>query len=195
MDPVPVSPRPDHSAYQLQILTELVEIGMSIARTLPAQAAAEAAAHTSQCQAAAKTPQSPLPPAPASNAALAFSRLQRAIRQALELMHTVADRAAERDKTFRFARNHRRNEVENDPTHHDKDRIRRRVEQAILAHAAPEQADFLLEDLDLQLDDESIADAIGHQPIDTLVQRICHSIGLAAAASQPRFNFQAQAPP
>jgi hypothetical protein len=200
----PPSPRPDHAAYQLRVLTELVEIGMAIARTLPAQAAVEAAAHQAHCEAgqaaaAADYPPNLVPPPPASNAALAFSRIQRAIRQAFELMNTVSDRTAERDKTRQFARNQRRNEVEKDPIHHHKDRVRRRVEQAILAHAAPAEADFLLEDLDLHLDDEAIAEALGHHPDDTIVARICHNIGLAAAAAQHPFPFlatpQAHAPP
>jgi hypothetical protein len=192
MSAAPASPRPDLAAYQLRVLTELVEIGMTIARTLPAQAALEAASHRAHCEAAAQSPAVPLPPPPASNAALAFSRLQRAIRQAIELMNTTTDRAAERDQTRQFARNRRRADVAADPAHHHRDRVRRRVEQAILAPAAPENTDFLLEDLDLHLEDEAIADSLGHAPTETIVARICHNIGLAAAAAQHPFDFQAR---
>jgi hypothetical protein len=145
----------------LQMLQELGELGMRLARAVTEQAVETAAE-------------------PDRDLGLVFSRIARAVRQTIALEAKLADdhRKAEVETAERRATEFRRRAVDR------KTKVRLLVERVLDAEAEESDAENLFYDLGERLetdyDDADFAD----RPIGELVARICKDLGVTADPSR-----------
>ncbi len=158
------------AAKRLQMLQELAEIGMDLARAVHRQALAEAPAIEAGEGAVAH------PPA-GGDLGLVFSRIARAVRQTLALEARLEQERSARDRAA--GQGPGRQGVE------AKWRARRRrqevssfVEQLIEAESDRDDVEHLLADLAERLDDDEDAGALADRPIGELIAGICRDLGL-----------------
>ncbi len=186
----PASPEndPGHPAadgvaeYYSCVLHELIDVGVELARTLPAQARAQAAAqahaHTHLQPGAAPTapgrdePSPNAPPAP-TDIALAYDRITRAVRRTILLARKLAEPAPTPDTTAAQAATHHRVAARR--------QIIREVEDAIGRTEKGTRADTLHAELLDRLDGPDLDEDINHRPTADIVADICRDLGLAAA--------------
>jgi hypothetical protein len=210
----PFLPPADRAERQLQVLDELILIGLQLARLLPAQAAREAELRDAAAPEPELMPHEPAAPEPAPaasqplntppteiaaprapaarhyawpSAALCYARIQQAMAKAIQLQRAIQ---AERDKAAHdhyYARNGRRNDIAKNPALRDRYRIFHTLEQEIAAHAPAGtlQHRFLLEDLDDAMQHEEFGGKLGtHTPAD-IAAAIRRALGLPQPGPDP----------
>ncbi len=151
------------------MLAELGDIGMELARDLrPSAPDADRAGAGQNADPGVEQ---------RVDAALAYTRVARAVRQTVALAARLTAEARERgrqdvlDEATRSAAERRR-------TKQKKERVRRLVEDAISADTDAGDAEGLRLDLDERLDDPEIEDELGRRPIGVVVLRICRDLGV-----------------
>jgi hypothetical protein len=141
----------------LQMLQELGELGMKLARAVTEQAVETAAE-------------------PDRDLGLVFSRIARAVRQTIALEAKLADDG--RAETAARVGGETRTRA-----HRHKRQVKRLVERAIEADADPSDHENLFFDLVERLEDDYDEADFADRPIGELVQRICKDLGLTANPS------------
>jgi len=225
MSATPAHPTPAHddtaaqqreadTAYYREVLHELIEIGTTLARTLPHQATQQPTPEPTTPEAAAAQPQ----PAPATalDLATAYERLTRAIRRTILLARTldqpapllVARGPAPR-KPAPSCDLARMTDAELDALPDDVDplapetrlaahaHITRAVEDAIRHEARePSEAALLRAELAERLDDPGLDYDIADRPIEEVIAAICRDLGLSDIGDlRARATCAAQPPP
>ncbi len=175
-------PRTAWPRYYTRVLHELIDVGVEIARTLPAQARAQAAdgAHAEPGAATAAPgrdePKDDTPPAP-TDIALAYDRITRAVRRTILLARKLTEPAPAPDTAAAQAA--ARHRVAS------RKRIIREVEDAIgratQGSATHTRAETLHAELLDRLDGPDLDEDIGHRPAADIVADICRDLGIAAA--------------
>jgi len=158
---------------QRQILGELAEIGLDVARAVGRQAQAHGAA--------ADAPVDPAPgpaPAPVDALALAYARVSRAVRLTLMLQsQLIEDEAAQARAEAKATANAA------PPTAEDikKARIERIVERLVTAEHRHDVdlADELTAEAAERLDDEDVYGDLMRRPISEIVARLCRDLDLS----------------
>jgi hypothetical protein len=144
-----------------RILAELAELGLGLARELQAQALA------------AETP------AERAEAALAFQRVGRAVRQSIAL---EAKLERDRARDAREAADDRARTAE-DRTARRKREAKLAVRQAVWRQAGRNlQAEHLMKDLDDTIELEACKDEFIDDPVEAVVERLCRLIGVISPA-------------
>lgn len=144
-----------------RVLAELSELGLTLARDLHARALGAEDAKT------------------AADLGLAFHRISRSVRQTMAL-----EARLERDRTRRdrevdaLAAREAETRVQV-----RKVRVRSLVERMIWNEVESDEAEELVDELELRLDEEAFADDFGADPIEAHVARIRSDLGLPALAS------------
>jgi hypothetical protein len=156
--PTPAAQRADELQSCREMLLELAEIGMSIARALPRQVAA------------APEGQPPTPPDQVVAASVAFDRVARAIRRTVALISRLHEpdsplpllpaAAAERRLAARK-------------------RLIRGVEDAIQREARGDWAEALNVEFRERLDDPDLDDDLGQMPVNEVIAIVCRDLGIA----------------
>ena len=163
------APEAELTARHLRMLAELGDIGMELARDLrPSAPDADRAGAGQNADPGVEQ---------RVDAALAYTRVARAVRQTVALAARLTAEARERgrqdvlDEAVRSAAERRR-------TKQKTERIRKLVEDAIASEADTGDAEGLRLDLDERLDDPEIEDELGRRPIGVVVLRICRDLGV-----------------
>ena len=173
MSPRPATTEPDHPAdhaqadhtpadhtqadalYYRDVLHQLIDMGLDLARQLHQQA----------------TTQAPAPDAtPAPDPAFAFDRIARAIRRTVALARSLAEppaaeHAAPGTATHRILA---------------RKRVIREVEDAIQRTRDGRESDLLHTELRERLDSPDLDDEIANRPLADIIADICRDLGLAA---------------
>lgn len=150
------------TAYYRQMLHELAEMAMDLARAVHRQATQPSTDPAPEPGAA---------PAPASNftaAAVALDRLARTVRRTVALARTLADPAPPHPATQAASR---RLAARKQLIRAVEDRIQRRTEGAT-------DAVVLRAELHERLDTPDLDDDLAHLPVAELVKAICRDLGL-----------------
>jgi hypothetical protein len=142
------------------VLAELTELGLTLARDLHARAMAAETADD------------------ARDLGLAFHRISRSIRQTLALEAKLERDRQRQDREDRAEATR----AARDRVYHRRTQVHAAVERAIWTEAEDYEAERLLADLDLHLDEAG--DTIVDAPIEALIAQIQADLGLAAAAVQ-----------
>ena len=155
--PTPLSQRDEDTQHYRQMLYELAEMGMDIARTLHRQATQPAAAAD------------PAPAeAPQPDPTVAFDRIARAIRRTIALARTLTDPAppspaAQAGQRRLSARK----------------QVIRAVEDTIQRETQGAEAEALHTEFRERLDAPDLDDDIGHMPIGEVIAMVCRDLGIA----------------
>jgi len=142
------------------ILAELSELGLSLARDLHQRAMT------------AETPDE------AAGLAGAFHRISRSVRQSLALEARLErDRCrADREDQAEIRREHERR------VSRRKAQVRAAVERLVWTEAEDDvEAERLVDDLEMLLDEEVLADDFAADPLDAHIERIAADLGLSSA--------------
>jgi hypothetical protein len=153
-------PAAERTERHLQMLQELGELGMRLARAVTEQAVETAAE-------------------PDRDLGLVFSRIARAVRQTIALEAKLAEdrRKAETETAERRATETRRRAVDR------KTKVRLLVERVLDAEADGSDAENLFYDLGERLETDYDDADFAERPIGELVQRICKDLGVTADPS------------
>jgi hypothetical protein len=161
-DPRPPAEAAERDARALARLDELAAIGMDLARDLRRRAADDDA---------------PLDPA---EAALAFSRLSRAIRLTIALEQRLAEGASARAEAAQRARVLRDGYERAMRAAGRKDQAQAMVAQALAADGRDAaEVEILLEDLTERLDEDDDALWLDDVPVAVMAAGICRDLGVA----------------
>lgn len=154
---------------QMDILGELAEMGLQMAKATGRQALARAEEDPAGIQ------------GPEDNLAMAYARVARAVRLTLMLQARVVDdiQALDLGEQKRAAKD-REAEARNAPEYQHKARVERIVERvAQEAHGRDEdEVDRLVSEASERLDDDDIWRDILSHPVGELVAGICRDLGL-----------------
>ena len=154
------------------ILSELAELGLTLARDLHTRALA------------ADTPEQ------AADLAQAFHAVGRSVRQTLALearLHRDHQRADREDRLDAQRQANSRNLIR-------KAQLRSAVEGVIWTEYEGTEAENLLDDLDHHLDEAILYDDFTSDPVETHIQRICSQLDLKTEGANP-LSPSATAPP
>ena len=163
--------RAARAEWRLEMLGQLAEMGMRLAREVERQAMDAVAGDEV------------VPAVPAGRGGgvgsggdfgLTFARIARAVRQTLALQARLDSEAGLQAVAARTGRE----AAERKRVKQTKDRVRGCVEDAIRAGADGGDAEALLLDLDERLDDPEIVDELGSRPIGVIVAGICDDLGV-----------------
>ena len=171
------SPEALRNEAHIAVLQELTRMGLDLARLVHRQAMAQEMAP----DAAAETPAVPERAAP--NAALAFSRIAKTIRQCMALEARLGDvhrRRGEEELALVGAV-----VTESRKVLHDEKRrqVKRAVVETIEAEKAAKSidridAEKLLADLDEKLEDERMLDDLDERSVGECIARLCKKLGV-----------------
>ena len=151
-----IDPAVERTQRHLQMLRELGELGMGLARSLAARAEEPGIADQT-----------------AIDLRLAFSRVARAVRQTMVLEARLAQDGVK----ARAERDARRVAEARERGVRRKRRVELTIERAIEAEAGGETAENLLGDLYERLEDYDLAE-FATRPVGELIVRICKQIGV-----------------
>jgi hypothetical protein len=160
-----------YAMRQLQMLGELAEIGLDVARAVERQASGSGQ-------------ESGMPAAPAvfqGDLALAYSRVSRAVRLTLMLQSKLIEDLKAADKAgAEVDAEAAKDEARSDPAYQKKVRVEAIVERVIRAERPDdaETLDTLMTDACERLDDEDVYGDLMERPVSELVARICKDLGL-----------------
>jgi hypothetical protein len=152
-----------YAMRQLQMLGELAEIGLDVARALERQANGQGA------------------PAVQGDVALAYSRVSRAVRLTLMLQSKLIEDLKAADKArVEIGAEAAKQAALSDPAYQKKVRVEAIVERVIRAERPDdaETLDTLMNDACERLDDEDVYGDLMERPLSELVARICKDLGL-----------------
>jgi hypothetical protein len=157
-------------ARQLDILQELADIGMQIARAVRDECLAPLAVDEASSRGSFRRGGDP---------GLVFSRVARAVRQTLALQTRIFEGASndrrhseqQRVGAIRLAADERQEEIRDYVAQAIDDECRR-------TDASETEVERLLDDLDERLEDGRYDDMLADAPVAELVQRICFDLGL-----------------
>ena len=152
----------------LQVLQELTEIGMEIARALKAEALARVDAKPAAAPAFAK-----------ADLGLVFSRIAKAVRQTVALEMRIAEGL----QISRAEEQRRQANVRQLEAQHRQEDVREYVAEAVAADAerrgsSEKDVERLLADLDERLEDGEFDDRLADAPFPELIERICAVLGV-----------------
>ena len=152
----------------LQVLQELTEIGMEIARALKAEALARVDAKPAAAPAFAK-----------ADLGLVFSRIAKAVRQTVALEMRIAEGL----QISRAEEQRRQANVRQLEAQHRQEDVREYVAEAVAADAerrgsSDKDVERLLADLDERLEDGDYDDRLADAPFPELIERICADLGV-----------------
>jgi hypothetical protein len=158
----PRSQDDERSEWQLRVLKELVDLGLELARAIQSRALARIAAE----EAAAEKPAGAAPSGD-GGWALAFMRVNRAVRQTVALQAKLAE-----DRRTRAAT------AEQERRQQKKMRVKRSVARVIWNEDRPAKTRDWLDELNGRIEDLDDTD-FGDRPIAEIVARICRDLGIA----------------
>ena len=152
----------------LQVLQELTEIGMEIARALKAEALARVEAEPAVAPRFAK-----------ADLGLVFSRIAKAVRQTVALEMRIAEGL----QIGRAEEQRRQANVRQLELQHRQEDVREYVAEAVAADAerrgsSEQEVERLLADLDERLEDGEFDDRLADAPFPELIERICAALGV-----------------
>jgi hypothetical protein len=156
-------PRPA-TLRQLELLGELAELGLEIARAIERQATGRAEANLVK-----------------GDFALAYARVSRSVRQTILLQTRLIDSMkAEDDAAAKAQPEADQLAARLTPEHQRKSSVERIVERVIEAEHPDdeEELETLMTEACERLDDEDLYGDLMDHPISELVARICHDLGL-----------------
>jgi hypothetical protein len=148
---------------QDRILAELSELGLTLARGLHGRALAAGTAEDAQAL------------------SLAFHRISRSVRQSIAL-ETKLDRERRQQDHDDRREAARRNEAS---AMRRKAQVRLAVERVIWTEAEGLEAERLFDELDDMLEEGALSDGFLDGPVETLIARIQHDLGLEAVNVPP----------
>ncbi len=151
------------AAEDAEMLRELAQIGMRLARLVEENAEAKMALD---------------PAANLGRADQAFAKIARSVRQTLALKVKLAEMAAKREAAVESGEEGR--EAESARLHRRKVKLVRAIEESIAAEAenGRTDAEHLLTDLHERLDDADILADLGARPMGEMVAGICDDLGI-----------------
>ncbi len=169
-------------ARDMEMLRELAELSMAMARAMQAQFMAQIGA-----QIGTSTP-TDNPSAAGNNVAgagnglggdpgLAFSRVARTVRQTIALKRRIADEAAARDAE-RAERDRQTADIAQSRIKERKRRVERRVRWAIANEADAGDRDYLYEDLREKLDAYEAEGAFDITTVNELIDLLMRELGI-----------------
>ena len=152
----------------LQVLQELTEIGMEIARALKAEALARVDAEPAAAPVFGK-----------ADLGLVFSRIAKAVRQTVALEMRIAEGL----QIGRAEEQRRQANVRQLELQHRQEDVREYVAEAVAADAerrgsSDNEVERLLADLDERLEDGLYDDRLADAPFPELIERICADLGV-----------------
>jgi hypothetical protein len=149
-------PQDARAQQRLEMLRELAEIGMTLARGVERQAQAPEA----------------------GDLGLVFARIARAVRQTLALEARLEGELQVRARKAAFEREQDAASAARAPVRERARIVRRAVKRAIEAEADDDEAEQLIEDLDERLCDREDDEDFLDRPVGELVALICKDLGV-----------------
>ena len=172
----------DMAEKHAHILGELADFGLNLARKLHGQAMA------------AETPEE------TANLAKAFHSVSRSVRQTLALEAKLSRDADRHGREFKGEHERAAQQTAQQTGRRRLGQVRKAVERAIWSEYEGDEAELLLEDLELMLTEEVMADGLAEETLEAQIARLCADLGLGAEAPPPErprgpLNGAGQGPP